>query len=129
MEGKKILIIEDEQELRDALTTVLTNAGLLALNAEDGEEGITRALADHPDLILLDLGLPKMSGHQVLSKLRRDAWGKNVHVLILTNADDAANIALGVEEKGSEYIIKSQTSLEDIVKKVKQHLLGYYDRH
>ncbi len=69
-----------------------------------------------------------MSGHQVLSRLRRDVWGKNVHVLILTNADDAANITLGVEEKGSEYIIKSQTSLEDIVKKVKQHLLGYYDR-
>lgn len=128
MESKKILIIEDEQELRDALTLVLTNAKYLVTSANDGEEGLTRALDEHPDLILLDLGLPKMSGHQVLSKLRRDAWGKDVHVLILTNADDAANITHGVEEKGSEYIIKSQTSLEDIVKKVKQHLLGYYDK-
>ena len=63
----------------------------------------------------------------MLSKLRRDAWGKDAAVLFLTNYDDPANISQGFELKGGDYIIKSNATLLDITKRVKQYLGGYHD--
>ena len=125
--AKKILIVDDEQDLRDALSVALGAAGFSTLTAADGETGLSVALAEKPDLILLDIAMPKMNGHQTLSRLRRDSWGKDVPVLLLTNYDDPANIVEGVELKSNDYIIKSSESLESIVKKVKQQLAGYHD--
>lgn len=127
MKTSKILVIDDEKDLREALLTSLKSAGCLALGAVDGEEGLQRALTHRPDLILLDINMPRMNGHEMLNQLRRDTWGKNVPVILLTNADDATNISTGIGMKGNDYIIKSQTSLETIVKKVKQYLAGYHD--
>lgn len=127
MEKSKILVIDDELDLREALRTSLEAAGCAVVCAVDGKEGLELALLHKPDLILLDITMPKMNGHQVLSQLRSDAWGKDVPVLLLTNADDPENIFTGVGLKGTDYIIKSQTSLENITKKVKQYLAGYYD--
>lgn len=127
MNNSKILVVDDEEDLRNALRTSLESAGLSVLTAVDGEEGLELALKHRPNLILLDIGMPKMNGHQVLNELRRDVWGKNVPVLLLTNADDPANVVQGVGLRGDDYIIKSQTSLQDITKKVKQYLAGYHD--
>jgi two-component system, OmpR family, KDP operon response regulator KdpE len=121
-----ILIIEDEQDLRDALHVSLVGAGFAVKEAVDGITGLADAEKYKPDLILLDIGLPGMSGHQVLKEIRRNSWGKNIHVLLLTNADDPHNISQGIALKGDEYIIKSKTDLATIVKKVKQHLGGYH---
>ena len=120
------MVIDDEQELRDALSTALTEAGYEVILAEDGNAGIHKALIFHPDLILLDIMMPIKNGHETLHELRRDAWGKNVPVLLLTNFDDATNITTSVGLKGDDYIIKSQTDLKSIVKKVKQFLAGYH---
>ena len=127
MNGKKILVVDDEQDLREALVTALTAVGLVGISASDGETGLALALSERPDLILLDIGMPKMNGHQVLAQLRKDPWGKNVPVLLLTNYDDPGNIAEGIELKSNEYIMKANESLESIVKKVKQYLAGYHD--
>jgi two-component system, OmpR family, alkaline phosphatase synthesis response regulator PhoP len=127
MLSQKILIIEDEKDLREALHTSLENAGYTVSTAVDGEDGLTQALQVKPDLILLDIGMPKMNGHQVLNELRRDSWGKTVSVLLLTNADDPANIIRGVGLRGNDYIIKTQVSLSDVVQRVKQYLGGYHD--
>lgn len=123
----KILVVDDEKDLREALASALTDAGYDVSAAEDGKSGLDAARAQKPDLILLDIMMPKMNGHQVLHELRRDAWGKTVPVLLLTNADDAGNIATGIGEKSDEYLIKSQTSLKDIVTRVKQYLAGYHN--
>lgn len=123
---KTILVVDDEKDLREALTTSLTSAGYTVVTANDGKEGLALAQAEKPDLILLDIVMPHVNGHEMLHELRRDAWGKNVPVILLTNADDATNVAQGIELKSNDYIIKAQTSLEDIAKKVKQHLAGYH---
>lgn len=122
----KILVVDDEKDLRDALRTTLESAGYSVSEAADGEEGFKLAELEKPDLILLDIMMPKMNGHQVLNQLRQTPWGLHIHVLILTNADDPLNIAQGVGLHSDDYIIKSQTSLKDILTKVKQHLAGYH---
>ncbi len=127
MASKKILIVDDEDDLRNALNVALTNAGYTTFTAANGAEGLKIALAEKPDLILLDIMMPNMSGHETLKELRKNDWGKAVPVLFLTNMDDATNISQGFGLKGNGYIIKSNTSLEEITKKVKQYLAGYHD--
>lgn len=127
MAQKKILIIDDNDTLREALRDVLATAGFETLEASDGELGLSKALVEKPDLILLDVNMPTMNGHQTLAELRKDAWGKDVSVILLTAMDDATNVTRGIELKSDDYIIKSSASLGDIVKKVKQHLAGYHD--
>ena len=127
MTAKRILIVDDDIDLREALESALSHAGFDTLTANDGAEGLRVALENKPDLILLDIMMPIKTGHETLNALRRDSWGKTVPVIFLTNFDDATNIAQGFKQKGDEYIIKSGTSLESIVKKVKQYLGGYHD--
>jgi len=127
MEPKKILIADDEKDLRDALREALEGAGFSVLEAVDGEEAVSIALTERPDLILLDIMMPKMNGHEALRAIRRNPWGKNAKVISLTALDDATSISNAVFLKTGEYIIKSSASLADIVKKVKQHLVGYTD--
>ncbi len=127
MSQKKILIADDEIDLREALSTALSSAGYATVTAKNGAEALELALKEKPDLILLDIMMPDINGHETLNKLRKDDWGKSVPVLFLSNLDDATNIAQGFGLKGNGYIIKSNTSLEEITKKVKQYLAGYHD--
>lgn len=126
MSTKKILLIDDDKNLREALTDALTTASFSVLEAQNGEEGLAVALKEKPDLILLDIMMPKMNGHQTLKALRADTWGKTAKVILLTSLDDAANISESVELKGNDYVIKSVTSLEDIIKKVKLGSAGVF---
>lgn len=127
MFSKNILIIEDEAPLRKALNTILTKEGHTVTTAADGKQGLEMALAEKPDLIMLDINMPNMNGHQMLEKLRLDPWGKTAAVIFLSNYDDPANIAKGFEYKSGDYIIKSNTSLEEIANRVKQYLGGYHN--
>src|SRR3989344_4949281 len=117
---RKVLVVEDEPSLRKALTEKLTVAGFSVLAAKDGQEGLTMAINKHPRIILLDLMLPKMDGMSVLYRLRRDEWGKNVPVIILTNlmATDGYK-KLAEEFNVVDYIVKSDRTLEEVVSKVR----------
>lgn len=126
MSKQRILIVDDNSDLREALDTAFSNAGFVTTTAVNGAEGLKLALSQKPDLILLDITMPIMNGHQMLHELRKDTWGKAVHVILLTNSDDPANITQGFGLKGDGYIIKSNVSLESIVKKVTQHFAGYH---
>lgn len=127
MTNKKILVVDDDTDLRETLKISMENSGFDVLEAIDGESGLALALNSKPDLILLDITMPKMNGLQMLHALRKDAWGKDVPVLLLTNADDPTHIVRGVELKSNDYLIKSQTSLETIVKTIRQQLTGYHN--
>ncbi len=120
---KKILIIEDDLPLKKILSDRLIKEGFEVIGAEDGEAGLSMALAEHPDLILLNNRLPKMDGITVMEKLREDAWGANVPIIILTNyeADDAMLKAI-VKHRPSYYLVKTSWKLDDIVKKIKEVL-------
>jgi len=119
---KKILIIEDElayvKLLRDKLTNIYE-----VLDAQDGEKGLNIAKKEKPDLILLDIRLPKMNGMKVLKELRKDAYGKNTQVIILTNVEaDATIIKQVVEDKPIYYFVKTDIKLDDLLEKIKKVL-------
>jgi len=116
---KRILIIEDEPDIREAMAEALVQAGFDALTAENGSVGLELAIAEKPDMILLDIIMPIMDGHETLSRLRQDPWGKSVKVIMLTSMDDVKNIGTAHEGGITDYIIKAHSSLDDIVKKVK----------
>ena len=115
-------MVEDDALINEALTEGLKRAGFKVISALDGEEGLEKALKERPDLILLDLMMPKKDGHEMLAELREDEWGENVPVTVLTNATDTIDIFLATKEKATRYAIKSSMKLEDIVKTVKAQL-------
>src|SRR3989344_8460028 len=97
MENKKKLliveIVEDEAALSNALCDKFEREHFEVLKAKNGEEGLSIALRERPDIILLDIMLPVMDGITMLHKLREDEWGKKAHVVVLTNVSDMSGIA------------------------------------
>ncbi|MDP1689500.1 MAG: response regulator [bacterium] len=119
----KILIVEDETPLRTALVDTLLNEGYEVLEAKDGQEGLATALNDKPDIILLDLLMPKMSGLEVMEKLRADGWGKKVPIIVLTNRVPDDKIMADVTKyEPAFYLVKATLNLDDVVAKVKATL-------
>jgi DNA-binding response OmpR family regulator len=120
--SKTILVVEDEAALRGALGGKLMRAGFLVLEARNGEEGLEVAIQKHPDLILLDVMMPVMSGMAMLKQLREDGWGNSARVVMLTNLNDAEYVAGAMEQGSCDYFIKSDWKIEDLVIKVKEIL-------
>lgn len=122
-EGKKrILVVEDSAPIRTALGQKLESGGFEVLVAENGEEGLKTALSEKPDLILLDLMMPKMDGLSVLDELRKDEWGKKANVLVLTNLDKAEHVEESRKRGVTDFLVKTDWSLEDVLKRVKSEL-------
>ena len=119
---ESILIVEDEPTLLRVIAEKLAHEGFIALEAKNGKEGLALALKKRPELILLDIIMPVMDGVTMLAKLRSDAWGKNVPVVILTNLSDERKVSLAIEKGVFDYLVKSDWTLEDVVKKVKERL-------
>lgn len=120
---KKILIVEDELALRQVLNEKFKREGFTVLEASDGEAGLRQAIEGRPDVILLDMLMPKMDGLGVLKKLRdENDYGKKVPVLLLTNVspdnDDMINAIEAMPK--TYYILKASYSLQAIVNKVKE---------
>ncbi len=119
-----ILIVEDDIALRKVLVDKLTNESFDTLEGVDGEEGLEMAKTHHPDLILLDIFMPRMDGITMLSKLRAmDAWGKHVPVLVLTNSTDAQTIAKVSGFGETDFLIKSEWSLEALMVRIREKIL------
>ncbi len=122
--SKTILVVEDEMSLRHALVEKLQHVGYQTLEAEDGAEGVEQTLRKHPDLLLLDLMMPKMGGMEALAKIRADAWGKGIPVIILTNIGDTASVEAAMERQSFDYLVKSDWKIEDVVAKVREKIGG-----
>jgi len=119
---KKILIVDDNEDLCSLISDGLTSEMIEVVKAHDGEKGLAVALAEHPDLILLDVLMPKMDGWEMLEKLRKDEWGKNAQVVMLTNVGDMESISKAVDRGSFEYLIKTELDIEDISVKVREKL-------
>lgn len=119
---KTILIAEDEETLFNALAIKLKASGFKVAMARDGEECLAKALQEHPDLILLDIVMPKMDGMTALTKLREDKWGKSVPVIILTNLSNAEDAEKATKKGVFDYLVKANWKLEEVVEKVKKTL-------
>ena len=119
---KSILVVEDEPSLCNALCKMLIKANFEVNRATDGREGLDLALKNHPDLILLDLMMPVMDGITMLGELKKDKWGKDALVFVLTNSDDVYKATEAVTAGAYAYFIKSNWELSDVVDKIKEKL-------
>src|SRR4030042_3872549 len=84
--GKKILLIEDEEIITDLLKRKLTKEGYRVDVARDGEQGLEKMRNDKPDLVLLDIIMPKLGGFEVMERMRQDKELKNIPVIIISNS-------------------------------------------
>lgn len=117
---KKILFIEDESALQRAATQVLNEEGYRVYSALDGQTGIDLAKKERPDLILLDLVLPKKDGFEVLEELKKDPETAKIPVMILSNLEGSADIERAIELGATTYLVKTNYRLEEVVEKLKQ---------
>jgi len=119
---KKILFIEDEAALQKTFGEVLTQEGYEVISALDGELGLKLAKTKNPDLILLDLILPKVHGFDVLRQLKEDDETKEIPVIVLTNLEGISDIEKAIELGATTYLVKAGYSLEEVLEKVKKTL-------
>ncbi len=123
MKQHTVALIEDDRSLSDILTAELKKAGFAVLQGFNGEEGLLLIEPHKPDLILLDISMPKMDGITMLRELRKREDGKRqTPVLVLTNLDDFGKIAEATELGVLGYLQKSEWHLDDVIKKVKETL-------
>ena len=119
MEGKKILIVEDDDFLLQMYATKLELEGFKVLEAVNGLQGLKSAQKEKPDLILLDINLPELSGFEVLSQLKRDDDTKDIKVLILTNYSQKEDIDRCLELGADDYLIKAHFVPSEVISKIK----------
>lgn len=117
---KKILIIEDDRVLRDSLQKKLTIHGYAVITAQDGEIGLTKIKQVNPDLILLDIFMPKKNGMEVLEQIKKDKALKDIPVIIISNSGQPAEIKKVTELGVVDYLIKADFDPEEVVAKVEK---------
>lgn len=120
---KRILVVDDNEATLRSIVDELSFCGYSLSEARDGKEGLEKALAEKPDLILLDILMPKMNGFEVIRKLRDDSWGQSVPIIFITSVtpDDAVIKEIN-KTKPTYYIMKEGWTLEDLVSKVNNSL-------
>lgn len=113
---KKVLVVEDDEMIRRSYMDLLRKEGYEVLEASDGRQGLAIALAEKPDVILLDLLMPEMGGQAMLDRLRRDTWGEKAKVIVLTNYDKPRPIFDTLVHNNAEnYLVKANTSMKQLV--------------
>jgi DNA-binding response OmpR family regulator len=118
----KVLIVDDDAFLSGIYATKLEIDGFLVSTARDGEEGLKAAMKDKPDLILLDVLMPKLDGFEVLKKLKSDPDLKAVPVIMLTNLGQKEDIEKGIQDGAADYLIKAHFVPAEAVEKIKKVL-------
>lgn len=121
---KTILVVEDELDMRQALSEALKYKGFSVIEASNGGEGLEEAISRRPDLIILDILMPKVNGMEMMKKLRgHNDWGKSVPIIILTNLSADERIMKGIlEDEPAYYFVKSDWKIPDVIEKVKELL-------
>lgn len=120
--AEKILVVEDEEILLTALQEELRQGGYETEGAVDGEDGLKKIQSYKPDLVLLDLVMPKLDGMAVLKKLKSDPQTAELPVVILTNLSDYDRISEALSLGAKDYLVKANYSLSDLMGKVKSVL-------
>jgi two-component system phosphate regulon response regulator PhoB len=119
MSTYRILLAEDDRFLRKAAETMLKRSGFTVIPAADGEEALRLAREHVPDLLLLDLIMPKMQGFDVLRELKAQPETAGIPVIVLSNLGQDSDVQLARERGAHDYIIKSNIALEQLVDRVR----------
>lgn len=119
---KKIVFIEDEPLLQKTAGETLRQEGFDVRSALDGEAGLALVKSFKPDLVLLDIVLPKKNGFEVLEEIKKDPDTKDIPVIVLTNLEGSADVEKVLESGAMTYMVKANYNLEEIVARVKSIL-------
>lgn len=118
----KILLAEDDKFISLAYKDGLTRAGFIVVHADDGKKALELAKKEKPDIIMLDIIMPEMNGFEVLEAIKKDAKIKKIPVVILSNLGQESDITKGQKLGATDYMIKSNYSLGEVVDKIKKIL-------
>jgi DNA-binding response OmpR family regulator len=121
MSQKKILVVDDEADLVETIRFPLEMEGFNVLISYNGEDALNQARKENPDLILLDLMLPKLDGYKVCRLLKFDERYKDIPILMLTAKTQEKDKIMGMETGADEYITKP-FDIDELMKKVKAYL-------
>jgi DNA-binding response OmpR family regulator len=118
--GKKILIVDDDADLLEIISTKVAQAGYTVLKAANGVEGLRVAITEHPELIILDIMMPEKTGLQMLQELRaRDEWGKDVQVFMLTSMNRSKEMSEAMNYNVAKYINKANIEYDQMLSDIK----------
>ncbi|MEK7595452.1 MAG: response regulator [Patescibacteria group bacterium] len=118
----KILIVDDDLLMIKMYTRIFTHEGFTALTAQNGPDGLNKARTESPDLILLDVMMPKMNGLEVLSELKKSNDTKAIPVIMLTNLAGQQDAENALERGAMKYVIKSEHEPKEVSKIVRDAL-------
>lgn len=122
MNAQTILIVEDSSYLAESLVDLLQMHGYQTIHAHSGEQGVASAIAHQPDLTLLDIRLPDISGYEVYRRIRETEWGKTAKVMVLTASESVENIAKNIDLPKEHVLFKPDWSMQDLAKRIEQRL-------
>jgi CheY-like chemotaxis protein len=117
----KVLLVEDDKFLRRVLEKKLINEGLEVITAVDGEEALAKIVQDRPEVILLDIILPKKSGFVILETINKDPNLKKIPIVVISNLSQEEDIRKALSLGVSEYLVKAKVSLDDVIKRIKEY--------
>lgn len=118
----KILIVEDEEILLTALSEELKQEGFEVVGAKDGIEGVEKISSEKPDLVLLDLVMPRLDGIGALKQMKENEQTRDIPVVILTNLSDYDKVSDALSMGAMDYLVKANYRLEELVTKIKNVL-------
>lgn len=119
---KKILFIEDEPDLQKLISSALEKKDYKVLKALDGEIGWNLCQTEKPDLILLDLILPKKDGFELLTDLKKNPVTKDIPVIVLTNLEGVSHVEKALELGATTFLIKTNYRIEEVIEKIEEVL-------
>ncbi len=119
---KRILLVEDDESLANVYITRLQAEGFDVRHVSDGEEALANAKTYHPDMVLLDVMMPKVSGFDVLDILRNTPETANLKVIMLTALSQQSDQDRAKSLGADDYLVKSQVVISDVVERIRHHL-------
>jgi len=122
MSKKNILIVEDNDSEAIAFSNIMEQAGFVVERASDGALGFSLIKEKRPDLVLLDLILPKMTGFDILSHCQKDPELKEIPIIVLTNLTQGDEVTKSLSLGAKDHLIKTSISAPDLVRKVKKFM-------
>jgi len=118
----KVLLVEDDKTLTEMYSLKFEKEGFNLSKADNGLSGLELAKKELPDIILLDIMMPKMDGYAVLTELKKDSKTKNIPVLMLSNLGQKSDVEKGKKLGAKDYVVKASMTPAQVVDKVKEYL-------
>lgn len=124
--SRKILIIEDEKLILELIHKKLANENYDVSVARDGEEGLKKLKEVQPDLVLLDIVMPKMDGFEVLEEMRKDKELQDINVIVISNSGQPVELDKARELGADDWLVKAEFDPQEVIDKVKEQLEESY---